>query len=71
MAVTAAPARQALAIRGVQEGKLAGDQQENKFKVSMTNELPYCSLDRHNNLICANHVESTARSRFNGPRVST
>ena len=40
MAVTAAPSRQALAIRGVQAGELAGDQQENKFKFARRMNSP-------------------------------
>jgi hypothetical protein len=71
MAVIAAPARQALAIRGGSRGDLAGDQQENEtLRFRLRISFPCCSFDGYYNLICADHVEATACSRFNSSWVS-
>ena len=71
MAVTAAPARQALAKRGFQVGELAVDQQENKFNVALfRRSFPGCSFDGHYNLVCANHIQTSARSGLDGSWVS-
>jgi hypothetical protein len=71
MAVTAAPARQALAKRGFQVGELAVDQQENKVNFApFRKSFPLCSIDGHYDLVCANHIQTSARSGFDSSWVS-
>jgi len=71
MAVTAAPYRQALAMRGFQEGDLAGNRQENsKSALVLRISFPNCSFNRHNNLVWTDHVQAAASSDLDSARVS-
>jgi hypothetical protein len=55
-------ARQALAMRGFKQGKLAGNGQE-KLMLSLMS-FPSGSLDRYHNLVGTHHVQTATHSRL-------
>jgi hypothetical protein len=72
MAVTAARSRQALAMRGVQEGELADNRQaKSNPGRPLRRSFPNCSFDGHYNLVWAHHVQPAASSQFDSAWVST
>ena len=72
MAVTTARSRQALAMRGVQEGELAGNQQVKLNPACpVRKSFPSGSFDGHYNFVWPYHVQPAASSDFDGARVGT
>lgn len=71
MAVTTAQLGQALAMRGFQAGKLAGNRQGKRIHAVRCDELPHCSFNGYYNFIRAHHVQSTAHGSFDCARVSS